>query len=171
MVVVTWANYHYRDFVMNWVEHLAAAGCNAYIVGKRHRTSTFAAFSRLLTRLLWPALGTAGAMDEKLLNFLLDKGVPAFNMSSGLTLADFGWGTPTFHKMGREKINLIYTFTKLGFDVLLSDVDTVWLRNPVPYMQQVQSAGGPCLLACMLVTWYVTWCLHDAMCSIQTQTS
>jgi hypothetical protein len=94
-------------------------------------------------------------MDEKLLNFLLDKGVPAFNMSSGLTLADFGWGTPTFHKMGREKINLIYTFTKLGFDVLLSDVDTVWLRNPVPYMQQVQAAGGPCLLAGMLVTWYI----------------
>jgi hypothetical protein len=38
---------------------------------------------------------------------------------------------------GREKINLIYSFTKMGFDVLLSDVDTVWLRNPLPYMKQV----------------------------------
>jgi hypothetical protein len=50
-VVVTWANYHYRDFVMNWVEHLAAAGCNAYIVGTRHRIGTYAAFSCLLSRL------------------------------------------------------------------------------------------------------------------------
>jgi len=33
MVAVTMANYHYRDFVMNWVEHLRATGCNAFIVG------------------------------------------------------------------------------------------------------------------------------------------
>lgn len=77
-------------------------------------------------------------MDDRLLEFLVGRGVPTFSMSSGLSLDDFGWGTPTFHKMGREKINLIYTFTKLGFDVLLSDVDTVWLRNPVPYMQQAR---------------------------------
>ena len=64
--------------------------------------------------------------------------VPTFSMSSGLTLEDFGWGTPTFHKMGREKINLIYAFTKMGFDVLISDVDTVWLRNPLPYMAQAR---------------------------------
>jgi hypothetical protein len=33
-VVVTWANFHYRDFVINWVEHLNATGCTAYIVGE-----------------------------------------------------------------------------------------------------------------------------------------
>ena len=42
---------------------------------------------------------------------------------------------------GREKINLIYSFTKLGFDVLISDVDTVWLRNPIPYMRKVCRTG------------------------------
>lgn len=42
-------------------------------------------------------------MDDKLLEFLLDQGVPTFSMSSGLSLGDFGWGSPTFHKMGREK--------------------------------------------------------------------
>ena len=35
VVLVTWANYHYRDFVINWVEHLQAVGCNAFIVGER----------------------------------------------------------------------------------------------------------------------------------------
>lgn len=33
-IMVTWANWHYHDFVMNWVEHLQAAGCDAFIVGK-----------------------------------------------------------------------------------------------------------------------------------------
>ena len=33
-VVVTWANYHYKSFVMNWVEHLKATGCVTYLVGK-----------------------------------------------------------------------------------------------------------------------------------------
>jgi hypothetical protein len=98
---------------MNWVEHLQATGCEAFIVG---------------------------AMDDKLLEFLLDKKVPTFSMSSGLSLGDFGWGSPTFHKMGREKINLLHSFTKMGFDVLISDVDTVWLRNPLPYMKQYPDA-------------------------------
>jgi hypothetical protein len=36
-VVVTWANFHYKDFVMNWVMHLQATGCNTYLVGKKER--------------------------------------------------------------------------------------------------------------------------------------
>ena len=40
-------------------------------------------------------------MDTKLLEFLLAKGIPTFSMASGLTLDDFGWGTPTFHKWVR----------------------------------------------------------------------
>lgn len=42
-------------------------------------------------------------MDDKLLEHLLEKGVPTFSMSSGLTLDDFGWGSPTFHKMVRQQ--------------------------------------------------------------------
>jgi hypothetical protein len=40
-------------------------------------------------------------MDDKLLEFLQAENVPTFSMSSGLTLDDFGWGSPTFHKMVR----------------------------------------------------------------------
>lgn len=76
-------------------------------------------------------------MDDQLLAELVALGVPTFAMSSGLTTGDFGWGSPTFHKMGREKINLIATFTQMGFTILVSDVDTVWLRDPIPYVQKV----------------------------------
>ena len=33
-------------------------------------------------------------MDDTLLEHLLKEGVPTFAMSSGLTLEDFGWGSP-----------------------------------------------------------------------------
>jgi hypothetical protein len=110
VVVVTWANFHYKDFVMNWVGHLNATGCKAFLVG---------------------------AMDDQLLKVLVDRDVPTFSMSSGLTLGDFGWGSQTFNKMGREKIQLIQTFTKWGQDVLISDVDTVWMQNPLEYVAKV----------------------------------
>ncbi len=32
-VVVTWANWHYKDFVLTWVAHVQRAGITGYIVG------------------------------------------------------------------------------------------------------------------------------------------
>ena len=46
-IMVTWANFHYQDFVMNWVEHVKEVGVKSYLVGpyvatlmlsKSHRT-------------------------------------------------------------------------------------------------------------------------------------
>ena len=42
---------------------------------------------------------------------------------------------------GREKIGLVLAFTSMGFDVLVSDVDTVWMRNPMPYMAAYPEAA------------------------------
>lgn len=112
-VLVTWANFHYRDFVLNWYEHLNATGCTNVLIG---------------------------AMDDALLEVLVNSSIPTFAMSSGLTLGDFGWGTNSFHKMGREKISLIQTFTTFGVSVLISDVDTVWIRDPTEYMERYPEA-------------------------------
>ena len=30
--MVTWANFHYQDFVMNWVEHVKGVGVKSYLV-------------------------------------------------------------------------------------------------------------------------------------------
>lgn len=106
-VMVTWANFHYLDFTLNWVQHVQAANISAYLVG---------------------------AMDDELLQALLERGINCFGMQSGLSIEDFGWGSKQFHKMGREKIGLVLTFTNMGFDVVVSDVDTVWLQNPLPYL-------------------------------------
>lgn len=190
LVVVTWANTHYYDFVLNWVYHLNATGCKSYLVGGSLLNFFIVSTSLVLLQLVMclgillfvavlvdniccptpvyfnlsasedkmqcrffslsdpsnssvqfhiDALQCAGAMDEPLLIALVSAGIPAFSMSAGLSLDDFGWGSPQFHKMGRVKISLIQTFTQWGQDVLISDVDTVWLKNPVEYMAKVRS--------------------------------
>lgn len=86
VIMVTWANDHYFDFVLNWVLHLRRLNVTNHLVG---------------------------AMDDKLLQRLIAADVPTWSMQSGLTTNDFGWGTPTFHKMGRSKIGLIYDFVSM----------------------------------------------------------
>ena len=48
---------------------------------------------------------------------------------SGLTTGDFGWGSPTFYKMGRQKVDLAKAFASYGLDLCLCDVDTVWING------------------------------------------
>ena len=110
---VTWANWHYQDFVMTWVAHVRKVNITGYIVG---------------------------AMDDHLLQVLIDKKINTFSMKSGLTTGDFGWGSKTFAKMGREKIRLISIFLRLGVQVIIADVDVLWLRNPLPFFDRYQEA-------------------------------
>ena len=70
------------------------------------------------------------------LQFLYDSGVEnIFAMyeedatDTGLTTDDFNWGSATFHKMGRQKVDLAATFTSFGLDLCLCDVDTVWING------------------------------------------
>lgn len=67
-------------------------------------------------------------MDIKLLEALYGKGVPVFDMGSHMSTIDVGWGTPTFHKMGREKVILIDSLLPYGYELLMCDTDMVWLK-------------------------------------------
>jgi hypothetical protein len=89
-LVVTWANYHYLGFTLSWVEHVKAVGVTGY---------------------------TVGAMDDQILQELDHRKINTFSMKSGLTLGDFGWGSKTFAKMGRQKIRLVELFLELGAQV------------------------------------------------------
>ncbi|GJP48131.1 hypothetical protein CLOM_g7409 [Closterium sp. NIES-68] len=113
VVVVTFANHAYLDFVLNWVRHLTDLGVYNILVG---------------------------AMDTKLLEALYWEGVPVFDLESGMTTDEPGWGTPVFHAIGREKVTLINVFLSLGVQLLLCDTDAVWLRNPLPYMARYPQA-------------------------------
>lgn len=56
-VLVTWANAHYTDFALSWVEHLRACGLGDHLV--------------------------VGAMDDPVLYSLAKRRIPAFAMQSG----------------------------------------------------------------------------------------
>ncbi|GMH36929.1 hypothetical protein BSKO_04802 [Bryopsis sp. KO-2023] len=112
-IIVTWANFHYLDFAVNWVVHLVANNISAFAVG---------------------------AMDGEILESLVQRRINTFSMESNLTISDFGWGSTAFHAMGRQKVDLIYAFTKMGMNVIIADVDCVWLRNPIDYFKKYQRA-------------------------------
>lgn len=113
VIVMTFGNYAFMDFILTWVKHLMELGVDNFLVG---------------------------AMDTKLLEALYWKGVPVFDMGSHMSTADVGWGTPTFHKMGREKVILIEAVLPFGFELLMCDTDMVWLKNPLPYLAQFPEA-------------------------------
>lgn len=113
VVVVTFGNYAFMDFILTWVKHLTDIGVDNLIVG---------------------------AMDTKLLEALYWKGVPVFDMGSHMSTIDVGWGSPTFHKMGREKVMLIDAVLPFGYELLMCDTDMVWLKNPLPYLARFAEA-------------------------------
>lgn len=111
--MVTWANAAYTDFALNWVAHARGAGVRNFLVG---------------------------ALDDDVLRTLLAAAVPAFAMHADLPASDLGWGSPSFHEMGRRKAALAAAVTGLGYDVLLSDVDAVWLADPAPHLARFPDA-------------------------------
>ncbi|KAH7519149.1 hypothetical protein FEM48_Zijuj08G0005100 [Ziziphus jujuba var. spinosa] len=113
IIIVTFGNYAFMDFILTWVKHL-----------------TDLELSNLLI----------GAMDTKLLEALYWKGIPVFDMGSHMSTIDVGWGSPTFHKMGREKVILIDSILPYGFELLMCDTDMVWLKNPLPYLARYPKA-------------------------------
>lgn len=112
-IMVTWANHHYVDFARSWVYHVKQSGITGYLVG---------------------------AMDDEMLKSLYDMDIQTWRMNSGITKDDLGWGSPNFHKMGRAKISLIKQFLELDVIMIISDIDTAWLKNPLPYFDRYPEA-------------------------------
>ncbi|KAG1680607.1 hypothetical protein FOA52_015056 [Chlamydomonas sp. UWO 241] len=112
-IMVTWANHHYLDFAKSWVYNVRKAGITGYIVG---------------------------AMDDDMLKCLYDARVNTWRMATGITKTDLGWGSPNFHKMGRAKISLIKQFLDLDVQLIISDIDTVWMRYPYPFFDRYPTA-------------------------------
>ncbi|MQL98019.1 hypothetical protein Taro_030727 [Colocasia esculenta] len=113
VLIVTFGNYAFMDFILNWVKHLTDLNVTNLVVG---------------------------AMDTKLLEALYWKGVPVYDMGSNMMTVDVGWGSPAFHKMGREKVFLINALLPFGYELLVCDTDMVWLKNPLPYIARFPKA-------------------------------
>lgn len=108
-IIVTFVNAHYMDFAVTWVTHLRRAGCNHFLIG---------------------------ALDAEALKLLQARGYQAFSMAEGGVRArDLGWGSQEFKKAQQVKVKMFEDVLRLGYDVLLADIDAVFLRNPLPYLR------------------------------------
>uniref|UniRef100_A0A1D1ZMJ5 Nucleotide-diphospho-sugar transferase domain-containing protein n=1 Tax=Auxenochlorella protothecoides TaxID=3075 RepID=A0A1D1ZMJ5_AUXPR len=65
-----------------------------------------------------------GATDTQLLEWLFEAGIPAF----------------LIEQKSPARVSLLRAFSELGTNVILSDVDAVWLRDPIPFMQMYPDA-------------------------------
>ncbi|CAL9131006.1 unnamed protein product [Musa acuminata var. zebrina] len=113
IIIVTFGNHAFLDFILNWVKHLTDLNIFNILVG---------------------------AMDTRLLEALYWKGIPVFDMGSKMITVDVGWGSAKFHKMGREKVLLINALLPFGYELLMCDTDMVWLKNPLPYFARFPEA-------------------------------
>ena len=59
-------------------------------------------------------------------------------MESGLTTADYGWGTKNFRALGLRKTELIITLLRAGADPVLTDADALVTRDPTPFIMRMQ---------------------------------
>ncbi|XP_039034794.1 beta-arabinofuranosyltransferase RAY1-like [Hibiscus syriacus] len=118
-VVLTVAGYSYKDMLLSWVCRLRHLRITNFLVS---------------------------ALDYETYQFSVMQGLPVFNdpsAPSNISFNDCHFGTKCFQRVTKVKSRLVLKILKLGYNVLLSDVDVYWFRNPLPML----SSFGPATLA------------------------
>lgn len=68
---------------------------------------------------------------------MLWQGIPVFKdpiAPSDISFDECHFGTKCFQRVTKVKSRIVLKILKLGYNVLLSDVDTYWFRNPIPFL-------------------------------------
>ncbi|XP_022733479.1 beta-arabinofuranosyltransferase RAY1-like isoform X2 [Durio zibethinus] len=118
-VVLAVAGYSYKDMLMSWVCRL-----------RRLRITNF----------------LVCALDYETYQFSIMQGLPVFSdpsAPSNISFNDCHFGTKCFQRVTKVKSRMVLKILKLGYNVLLSDVDVYWFRNPLPLL----SSFDPAILA------------------------
>ncbi|OMO78353.1 Reticulon [Corchorus capsularis] len=118
-VVLTVAGYSYKDMLMSWVCRLRHLRITNFLVC---------------------------ALDDETYQFSVMQGLPVFNdpsAPSNISFNDCHFGTKCFQRVTKVKSRMVLKILKLGYNVLLSDVDVYWFGNPLPLL----SSFGPAILA------------------------
>ncbi|KAK1575767.1 hypothetical protein Q3G72_008141 [Acer saccharum] len=118
-IVLAVAGYSYRDMLMSWVCRL-----------RRLRVTNF----------------VVCALDQETYQFSIFQGLPVFSdpsKPSNTSFDDCDFGTKCFQRVSKVKSRMVLQILKLGYNVLLSDVDVYWFKNPLPLLYSF----GPSVLA------------------------
>ncbi|KAH1053500.1 hypothetical protein AAZX31_08G272700 [Glycine max] len=118
-VILTVAGYSYKDMLMSWVCRLRKLSIENFVVC---------------------------ALDKETSQFSILQGIPVFTdpiAPSNISFDDCHFGTKCFQRVTKVKSRIVLKILKLGYNVLLSDVDVYWFKNPVPLLHSL----GPAVLA------------------------
>lgn len=133
-IILTAASFGFRDILMNWI-------CNM----RRLKITNFA----------------VAALDADIYRFAFVRGLPIYlddgmdansreglNSSAAVLLRETTYGSPEFFQLASLKSRIIIDVLKMGYDVVWSDTDVIWFRNPIAHLQTfgadlaVQSDAG-----------------------------
>lgn len=90
------------------------------------------------------------AIDEGLYNHLKSRNIPVFLMKQEIAQAQQGTGSN--HAVSALKFGILAEFLKLGYSVLLSDVDIVTLSDPFEHLYRDRDIEGEALHYLLLNT-------------------
>ncbi|XP_059657849.1 beta-arabinofuranosyltransferase RAY1 [Cornus florida] len=115
-IVLAIAGYSYKDMLMSWVCRLRHLMISNFLVC---------------------------ALDQEIYDFCVLQGLPVFKDSFAPTNVSFNdchFGTKCFQRVTKVKSRVVLQILKLGYNVLLSDVDVYWFKNPLPLLYSYGSA-------------------------------
>uniref|UniRef100_J3M8U0 Nucleotide-diphospho-sugar transferase domain-containing protein n=2 Tax=Oryza brachyantha TaxID=4533 RepID=J3M8U0_ORYBR len=113
-VVLAVAGASYRDMLMSWVCRL-----------RRLRVTNF----------------VICALDQETYEFSVLQGLPVFRdpllSPKNVSFDDCHFGTQCFQQVTKVKSRIVLKILRLGYNVLLSDVDVYWFHNPVSFLHSL----------------------------------
>uniref|UniRef100_A0ACD5TEW3 Uncharacterized protein n=1 Tax=Avena sativa TaxID=4498 RepID=A0ACD5TEW3_AVESA len=112
-VVLGVAGASYRDMLMSWVCRLRHLGVTNFVVC---------------------------ALDQETYEFSVLQGLPVFRdwlPPKNVTFDDCHFGTQCFKRVTKVKSRIVLKILRMGYNVLLSDVDVYWFHNPVQFLHSL----------------------------------
>ncbi|KAG8366044.1 hypothetical protein BUALT_Bualt17G0035100 [Buddleja alternifolia] len=117
-IVLGVAGYSYKDMLMSWACRLRKLQVFNFLVC---------------------------ALDDEIYEFSILQGMPVIKCAyppTNISFDDCHFGTECFKKVTKVKSRTVLQILKLGYNVLLSDVDVYWFNNPLSYL----NSFGPAVL-------------------------
>ncbi|KAF0925234.1 hypothetical protein E2562_015643 [Oryza meyeriana var. granulata] len=115
-VVLAVAGASYRDMLMSWVCRLRHLRITNFVVC---------------------------ALDQETYEFSVLQGLPVFKdqlSPMNVSFDDCHFGTQCFQQVTKVKSRIVLKILRLGYNVLLSDVDVYWFHNPMPFLHSLGPA-------------------------------
>ncbi|KAK9063484.1 hypothetical protein SSX86_017354 [Deinandra increscens subsp. villosa] len=109
-IVLAVAGYSYKDMLMSWVCRLHHLQVSNFVVC---------------------------ALDDDIYDFCVLQGLPVFRdrlAPRDISYDDCHFGTNCFQRVTKVKSRVVLEILKLGYNVLMSDVDVYWFKNPLPLL-------------------------------------